>query len=95
MESTKENMFSFKTRNTQNFQYHLKEHRLFSLPIFKNKILKLKNEKIWQDLFSLDVEVAPQEIKAMIYNLFILHLRTQIFPKQTQFFSYLPEQKWV
>lgn len=87
------NIFSFEIQESQAWQYNFRKHRLFSLPIFKDKILKFKNKKVWQDIFSLDLDQVPENIDQIVYNFFIIHLRKQIFPKNTDFFTYLPKQE--
>ena len=56
---------------------------LFKLPYVKNRILKKGMDDIWKDLFSHIIEVKPKPIDEMIYDLYILHLRSKMLPPGT------------
>jgi hypothetical protein len=54
---------------------------LFKLPIVK-KILKTKiSEEIWKDLFSRQIEGWDLPFEDMVYNLYILQLRSTLLPR--------------
>lgn len=78
------------------YEYPIEQNLLFSLPIFRNHLLKISSDKIWQDLFMLDLRLPSSEIlgftkwvstlwqieyKELAYRLFILKTRQAIFPK--------------
>jgi hypothetical protein len=56
---------------------------LFKLPYVKNRILKKGLNETWKDLFSYVIEIKPKPIDEMIYDLYILHLRSKMLPKET------------
>lgn len=79
------------------YEYPFEENLLFNLPVFKNSILTVPTEKIWQDLFMLELRLPSSEalgfgnwIRALwripytelAYRLFILKTRQALFPKE-------------
>ncbi len=62
---------------------HSQGQELFKLPFVRNKILKIPQEKIWNDLFTFEINVKIKSIEEMIYDLYLLHLRSKILPAQT------------
>lgn len=71
------------TLPTTLYQDHSQGQDLFKLPFVRNRILKLSVDKVWQDIFSHQIEVKSKSMDEMIYDLYILHLRSKILPKQT------------
>lgn len=78
------------------YEYPFEENLLFNLPIFKNSILAVPAEKIWQDLFMLELRLPSSEslgvaqwirslwsipYTELAYRLFILKTRQALFPK--------------
>jgi hypothetical protein len=74
---------------------NLGKFKLFNLPIFKKMILDTKLEKIWNDLFLKDLTLPDYDklgffkyvdvikkypYNELVYNLFILKMRTDMFP---------------
>ncbi|MBT7609425.1 MAG: hypothetical protein HN576_06700 [Bacteriovoracaceae bacterium] len=73
----------------------LGKYKLFNLPIFKKMILDTQLNKLWDDLFFKDLtlpdydrlgffnyvkEIKKYSYKDLVYNLFILKMRTEMFP---------------
>lgn len=56
---------------------------LFKLPFVRNRILKLNLDKLWKDIFSYQIEIKSKSLDEMIYDLYILHLRSKYLPKGT------------
>lgn len=56
---------------------------LFKLPFVRNKILKFDQNKLWQDVFTYKIDVKSKSPEEMIYDLYILHLRSKMLPKET------------
>lgn len=56
---------------------------LFKLPFVRNRILKLPLDKLWKDVFSFQIEVKSKSLDEMIYDLYILHMRSKILPGNT------------
>lgn len=54
---------------------------LYKLPFVRNRILKLPVDKLWNDIFTHKIEVKSKTLDEMIYDLYILHLRSKILPK--------------
>lgn len=74
-------------------QDHSQSQDLFKLPYIRNKILKLPIEKLWNDVFSYQIEVKSKSINEMIYDLYILHMRSKILPKDTVKYGLIKEDK--
>jgi hypothetical protein len=74
-------------------QDHTQGQELFKLPFVKNRILKLPTDKLWQDIFKYEISVKSKSIDEMIYDLYILHLRSKILPKSTIKYSLLKDDK--
>lgn len=72
---------------------HSQGQELFKLPFVRNKILKYPAEKIWNDLFSFEIIVKAKSIDEMIYDLYILHLRSKLLPAQTIKYGTLSDKR--
>ncbi|MFP5384535.1 MAG: hypothetical protein ACLGHN_00555 [Bacteriovoracia bacterium] len=66
---------------------------LFKLPFVRNRIMKLPLEKLWNDIFSFEITVKSKSLEDMIYDLYLLHLRSQILPKETIKYGLIGEGK--
>lgn len=66
---------------------------LFKLPFVKNRILKLPQDKLWQDIFKHEIVAKSKSIDEMIYDLYILHLRSKVLPKSTKKYGLLKDDK--
>jgi len=75
------------------YQDHSMGQALFKLPFFKKRILKYQIDNIWQDLFTYEIKLARKSIDEMIYDLFILHLRSKIFPDDLVGYGMINEGK--
>lgn len=62
---------------------HSQGQDLFKLPFVRNRILKLDREKLWKDLFSFEIKIHSKSLDDMIYDLYILHLRSKYLPPGT------------
>jgi hypothetical protein len=72
---------------------HSQGQELFKLPYVRNKILKIPSEKIWIDLFTYEINVKSKSIDEMIYDLYLLHLRSKILPAQTTRYGLLSDKR--
>jgi hypothetical protein len=72
---------------------HTQGQELFKLPFIKNRILKKDPEEIWKDVFSLTLDPRPASIDEMIYDVYILHLRSKLLPPQTLRYGLIQEGK--
>lgn len=66
---------------------------LFKLPFVRNRILALPLDKLWKDVFTFNIEVKSKTLDEMIYDLYILHLRSKILPKDTIRYGLLKDGK--
>jgi len=62
---------------------HTNAQDLFKLPYVKNRILQFDSQKIWDGVFSHKIKIESKSLNDMIYDLFILHLRSKLLPSQT------------
>jgi len=67
----------------QIFSNYSNDQELFKLPYAKNRIMAKSNEQVWKDIFTLKIEDKTKHIDEMIYDLYILHIRSKFFPKGT------------
>lgn len=56
---------------------------LFKLPFVRNRILKISPDQMWKDIFSHTIKVESKSMDEMIYDLYLLHVRSKILPKET------------
>ena len=89
------------------FKMILDKQKIFSLPIVKNRIIQTPNDKIWEDLFTLDLKLSSSpyfdyfrwifyfrySYTDLAYRLFIYHLRLSYFPASLLRFQYYPANK--
>lgn len=99
LDQSKEFRASFHTKSNLDFVMAFESHKIFNLPAFKNYILKKDEEVIWKDLFNKDINLKSFSIfdagslsaapyKELVYNLFLLHMRTKLFPSETKKVSF-------
>lgn len=62
---------------------HSQGQDLFKLPFVRNRILKFDRDKLWKDLFSYEIKVHSKSLDDMIYDLYVLHLRSKYLPPGT------------
>lgn len=72
---------------------HSQGQDLFKLPFVRNRILKLPLDKLWKDVFSYTIEKKSKTLDEMIYDLYILHLRSKMLPKGTLRYGLLSDNK--
>ena len=65
------------------YQDHSQGQELFKLPFVRNRILRLDLEKLWKDIFTYKIEVKSKSLDEMIYDLYLLHLRSKYLPQGT------------
>lgn len=74
---------------------HSQGQELFKLPFVRNRILALPLDKLWKDVFTHNIEVKSKSLDEMIYDLYILHLRSKILPKETVRYGLLKDGKAI
>ena len=60
---------------------------LFRLPMVRKEILKRSQETIWKDIFTHKISGRDLPWQAMVYNLYILHLRSIMLPEDAVHFG--------
>ena len=75
------------------YQDHGQGQELFKLPYVRNRILNKKLDIIWKDIFSFKIDVKDKSVDEMIYDLYIVHLRSKILPKETVRYGLIKDGK--
>ena len=75
------------------YQDHSQGQELFKLPFFKKRIMNRSLEDLWKDIFSFKIEPKEKSLDEMIYDLYILHLRSKILPKETTRYGLIKDGK--
>ena len=66
---------------------------IFKLPYVRNRILKKNLNDVWRDIFSYKIDIKNKPIDEMIYDLYVVHLRSQILPKKTVRYGLIKQGK--
>jgi hypothetical protein len=74
---------------------HTQGQDIFKLPLVRNRLLKFNSDKIWKDLFMMEISKKPKSIEEMIYSLYILHLRAKVLPSTTVRYGLLKDEKAI
>ena len=74
---------------------HSLGQELFKLPFIRNKILRIPPAKLWQDIFSHKILPIRKPLNDMIYDLYLLHLRSKILPPGTVKYGLLNDDKAI
>lgn len=53
---------------------------LFKLPFVRNRILKYDPDELWKDIYSKELVIESKSMDEMIYDLYILYLRSEMIP---------------
>lgn len=72
-----------------------RSQELFKLPLAKNIIQGTSEEKVWKDIFEKDLSDWNVAFSQMIYNLYLLQLRSKLFPEGMVSFSALDENTGI
>lgn len=62
---------------------HSMAQDLFKLTYVRNRIVNIPSTKLWNDIFSHEIYPKKKKWEEMIYDLYILHLRSKILPSET------------
>ncbi len=65
----------------------LKSQRLFKLPLIKKELKKYSKEQIWKDLFTKKIENWNIPFSKMLYNLYLIQLRSKVLPDKFKSYS--------
>lgn len=68
-----------------------RSQKFFEFPIIQNKLKTFKLEKVWEDLFVKNIRNWKIDKDEMIYNLYLLELRSKILKENTKRFYYLKD----
>ncbi len=63
---------------------------LFKLPFVKNRIVNKKPDELWKDIFSKELVIKEKSLDDMIYDLYLLYIRSKILPKETIRYGLIP-----
>lgn len=70
--------------------------KIFELPLAKKVLAQKSVKQLWSDLFELNVDQFSDDIEVLIYQLFIVDLRSRFFPPKTKAFGLItPERALV
>ncbi len=58
-----------------------RSQKLFTLPVAKKIIQEIPDGKMWKDIFSKDLREWNIPLSEMVYNLYLLQLRSKLFPR--------------
>ncbi len=75
------------------YQDHSQGQELFKLPFVRKKILDKNLDELWKDIFTYQIEIKDKPIAQMIYDLYILHLRSKILPEETLRYGIINENQ--
>lgn len=56
---------------------------LFKLPLARNRIMKRNLDELWKDIFSYEIVPKSKSLGEMIYDLYLLHVRSKFLPAGT------------
>jgi len=73
----------------QFFPNVMRGQKLFTLPLVKNHLKSIPVEKVWKDIFSVEIGDWNIDFTDMTYNLYLLHLRSKIIPENAVSYSLL------
>jgi hypothetical protein len=74
-------------------QDHSRGQELFKLPYVRNRLLTKTLDLVWKDIFSYKIEIKDKPIDEMIYDLYIVHLRSKLLPKETMKYGLIKDGK--
>ena len=72
---------------------HMDDQELFKLPMVKRELRKIPHEQVWKDLFTKDITGKKLPWQQMVYNLYLLNLRSQILPERLIKYVLLSDEK--
>lgn len=75
------------------YQDHSQGQDLFKLPFFRKRLLTKGLDALWKDIFSFKVEPKEKSMDEMIYDLYIIHLRSKILPQETVRYGLIKDGK--
>ncbi len=75
------------------YQDYSQGQELFKLPFVRNRILNKNLDELWKDIFSYKIEVKKKPLDQMIYDLYLLHVRSKFLPKDTLRYGLIKDGK--
>lgn len=64
-----------------------KSQKIFKLPLVKAELDKYSKDQIWKDIFTKDIDGWNIPFSQMVYNLYLIQLRSKILPVSTLSYS--------
>jgi hypothetical protein len=83
------------TLPTNHYRDYTIGQELFKLPFVRNRILKHNQQQVWRDVFSREIKVESKSLDEMIYDLYILHVRSELLPEETVRYGLIKDGKQV
>jgi len=69
------------------FPNEINSQKLFKLPLIKKYLKSIPNDKLWEDLFSKKFDNWNIPFSQMVYNLYLLQIRSRLLPNKFLSFS--------
>lgn len=63
---------------------------LFKLPYVKNRLVSKPSDVLWKDIFTKTIDKKKKSLDDMIYELYLLYIRSKILPKDTIRYGIIP-----
>ncbi len=109
LDAKKKQIVKLYVKKGEKFYHSFEDQKIFQLPLFKERLQNIASQKIWDDLFSLQIphDQFLEDIKELfsfnktvkngyidlIYNLYIISLRNKFFPKTTEKINFYKNRK--
>ena len=68
---------------------------LFKLPYVRNRLLQIPLADLWRDVFSKKIIPAHKPLNEMFYDLYLIHIRSLLLPKETIRYGLIQDGKQV
>jgi hypothetical protein len=92
-DSNKRELTRIFTRPTSLLSDYSLGQDLFKLPFVRNRIMKYNIDELWKAIFSRAIEVNSKDMDEMIFDLYILHIRSKILPRETIRYGLIDKDK--
>ena len=81
-----------KFRPLKTLRYQLRSQKLFQLPLVRKVIKRVERNKIWKDIFTKKIDSWRVSIKEMLYNLYLIQMRSWILPENFIQYQWLDDK---
>ena len=76
----------------KSLRYQLRSQKIFQLPLVRKIIKRIDRNKIWKDIFTKKIDNWRVPIKEMLYNLYLIQMRSWILPANFVKFQWYDDQ---